>query len=160
MRARVDEHLGGGGVFAGASRAPRSAVHEHLDMGSPVGGVDVELLVLARTVGEAARLAQASARRLGSQGAAFEELVTVGRVDRLVVGVVERFLIVVAKNRPHSTPLLVKVVEVALQPRSRGRTIPTWSWRLFGGRHGQGWKELSALRGRDRTCCRRAGRDA
>src|SRR6185436_2846954 len=72
MRTCADEHLGGGGVFPGASRAPRPAVHEDLDRGSAAGGIDVELLVGPRAVGEALRLAQAPARRLGSEVAAFE----------------------------------------------------------------------------------------
>src|SRR3954463_13345404 len=147
MRARADEHLGGGGVFSGTSGAPCPAVHEDLNMRSRSGCVDVELLVGARAVGEALRLAQAPARRLGSEVAAFEQLVTVRRVHRLVVGVVERFLIVVAKNRLHCTGSIVKDVELvhAAHPRAQYSDVVM---ATYGGRHGQGWKKLSAVRGR------------
>src|SRR5205823_1717730 len=100
MRADVDEHLCRGCVLLRPPEAPSAAVDEHLDM-TAFRNEDVELLVAAFAVGKPLRLAQTLPRQRAAQLAPLAQLVAVRGVDRLVVGVVERLLVVVEKDTLH-----------------------------------------------------------
>jgi hypothetical protein len=74
-------------------------VHEHDDRrGVAVRPVDVQLLDGGGSVGHALRRAQSLARELARPGQARVDLVAVGRVYRLVVGIVEFLLVVIEKD--------------------------------------------------------------
>ena len=92
--AGIDEHLGRVGVVRGEPGAPRAAMHEHVD-GSirGLGGEDVEGLHRSRAVGEALGRAEALANDLAVADAALEDVIAIGRIDELIVGVVELLLV-------------------------------------------------------------------
>src|SRR5262249_17711123 len=92
---------GGGGRGAGGARLgpPRPAVNEDIDRRVRLpGAVDVELLDLARAVGDALGRADGSARPLAVGDAPLGNLLAIGRVDDLIIGVVERLLVHVEPN--------------------------------------------------------------
>src|SRR5262249_56150374 len=90
---------GGGGVGGGGGGAPRPAVNEDIDRRVRLtGAVDVELLDLGRAIGDALGRADGSARPLAVGDAALGDLLAIGRVDDLIVGVVERLLVHVEPN--------------------------------------------------------------
>ena len=91
--AGVDEHLGGEGEVFGLAVAPGAAVD--VDIHRRVGlmsFVDIELFMLAGAVGDALRR-KSFQHRLAGGGAALGEQRLIGRVDRLIVSVVELLLI-------------------------------------------------------------------
>src|SRR5262249_24209805 len=94
VRAGVDEELRRKRVGARGTDAPGAAVDEDVDRrGRALGCPDVEGLDGRRAVGEALRCAEASAHRVAVRDVAPGDLLLVGRVHALVVGVVELGLI-------------------------------------------------------------------
>src|SRR5215831_11636910 len=99
MRARAHERFGQAGIVGGAVGAPRPAVHEDIDRRVRLpGAVDGELLDLGRAVGDALGRADGGARPLAVGDAALGDLLAIGRVDDLIIGVVERLLVHVEPN--------------------------------------------------------------
>ena len=78
-------------------------MHEDID-GSVrgLGGEDIEAFHRAGAIGEAPGRAEARAHKLAVAGAALEHVIAVGRIDGLVVGVVELLLVHV---EPDQRPL-------------------------------------------------------
>src|SRR5215813_4885660 len=101
--AGVNEQLGEVGEVARAPVPPGAAMDVDVDRGViMLAAVDVDTLDLARTVLEAQRLAEHGARDRAVGIAPGVDLVAVGRIDRLVVGIVERLLVHV---EPDERPL-------------------------------------------------------
>ena len=99
MSAGPYEHLGGICVFRRGSALPRSAVDEHGHRRPGVArAIDIELLDRRRAVALAQRGTEAHASKFTRLREARHELVAVGRIDRLVVGVVQLLLVVVEEN--------------------------------------------------------------
>src|SRR5262249_33625393 len=97
--AAPQEGWGGGGMGGGGVGAPRPAMNEDIDRRVRLtGAVDVELLDLGRAVGDALGRADDGARPLAVGDAALGDLLAIGRVDNLVIGVVERLLVHVEPN--------------------------------------------------------------
>src|SRR5258708_9581559 len=83
--------------------APAAAMNNYRDRRILVPGrIDIQHLVRRRPIGHTPGRAETGADKLAFAGAALVELITIGRVDRLVVGVVEFFLIHV---EPDAGPL-------------------------------------------------------
>src|SRR5437588_527320 len=77
-----------------------AAVHEDIDRRVRLlGAVDVEPLDFARPIGDALRHADRGAGALAVENAALGDLLAIGRVDDLIVGVVELLLVHV---EPHA----------------------------------------------------------
>src|SRR5258707_4239569 len=83
--------------------APGAAMNKYRDRRIPVPGrIDIQHLVRRRPIGDTPGRAETGADKLAFAGAALVELIAIWRVDRLVVGVVEFFLIHV---EPDAGPL-------------------------------------------------------
>ena len=96
MRAGVHEHLGRERVVLRETRAPCAAVDVDVNRGiTPLGCEYIQFFEFARPVREALRLAEPPAHELAVRREAREDLLAVRRVHRLIVGVVERLLVVV-----------------------------------------------------------------
>ena len=115
MPARLHERLGQARIVGGAVGAPCPAVDEDVHRRIRLlGAVDVELLDLARPVGAALGRADDRARLVAVGDPAFGDLLAIGRIDHLVVGVVERLLVHV---EPDQRPLRARL----LRPRGTAR---------------------------------------
>src|SRR5262249_21307644 len=115
MGAGLHERLGQECVVRRLVGAPGAAVDEDVDRRVRLSGaVDVELLDLGRSVGNAGGSADRGARALAVGNPALGDLVAVGRVDDLVVGVVELLLVHV---EPDSWTLGAR----GLRPRAAAR---------------------------------------
>src|SRR6267143_1373640 len=83
--------------------APGAAMNKYHDRRFRVAGrIDIQHLVWRRSIGDPPRRPETGADKLAFAGAAPVQLVAIWRVDRLVVGVVEFFLIHV---EPDAGPL-------------------------------------------------------
>src|SRR5882762_6498935 len=103
VRAGVHKRLRGESVVPGEPTTPSPSVDKHVDRS--VGTLrreHIESLDRRRTIGESPRGPQPSARDLAVRRVPSGDLRLVGRVDALVVGVVELLLIQV---EPHARPL-------------------------------------------------------
>src|SRR5205814_1050417 len=81
-------------IVGRAIRAPSAAVDEDVDRRVRLlGAEDVELLDLGQAIGNALRHAQNGAHLFAVDDAALADLIAVGGIDHLVVGVVERLLV-------------------------------------------------------------------
>ena len=99
MPPRPHEWFGQASVVGGAVGAPRPAVDEDIDRRVRLAGaVDVELLDLGRAVGDARGRADGGARLLAVGDPALGDLLAIGCVDDLIIGVVERLLVHVEPN--------------------------------------------------------------
>ncbi len=108
MRACLDEGLGQEGIVGGTVGTPSSAVDEDVHRRvRRLGTIDVELLDLGRPIGEALGQPQHCARFLAVGDAALADLVTIGGIDDLVIGVVELVLVHV---EPHPRPFPARVL--------------------------------------------------
>ena len=80
--------------------APGAAVDEDEDgCGVASGAIDIEPLDLGRSVSDALGLANVSSRQFAVADAALDQLVTVRRIGGLIIGRVERGLVIVEENR-------------------------------------------------------------
>ena len=101
MRAGAHDRLGDQRRFGGAAAQPGAAMDEHVDRCARLRGrpacrsraKKVEPLEFAVAVGDALRRAEGLARALAGFGDARQDEIAVRRIDQLVVGVVERFLV-------------------------------------------------------------------
>jgi hypothetical protein len=113
MRAGAHERLGKAGVVGGAVGAPSPAVHEDIDRRVRArGAVDVELLDFGSPISDALGRADDSACSRAVGKAALRDLLAIGCIDDLIVGIVERLLVHVEPNerslgarwlRPHGS---------------------------------------------------------
>ena len=95
MRTRGDDRFGGKCEPLGRGPAPRTAVHVDEDRRVRLRRAkDVEVLGFARAVGEANRATQARTHRVAQRIVAPEDLIPIRCVDELIVGSIERGLIV------------------------------------------------------------------
>src|SRR6266511_6241408 len=109
MRARIDEHLGRICVVQSEARAPGAAMNE--DAHGSVrdsGGEYVERLDRRWPGGETLGRAEPFAGELAVAGATLEDVVAIGGVDELVIGVIEILLVHVEPNQ---------------------RALDAWRWR-------------------------------
>src|SRR3954468_11502635 len=92
--ASVDKHFGGKSKLLCRAVSPCAAMDiDHNRRFSPRGSIDVELLDIGRSIGKSKRRSQALQRRFTSESAPFADMLLIGCVDALVVGVIELFLI-------------------------------------------------------------------
>ena len=111
MRAGADECLGGQRIFGGTAAEPGAAVDKDIDgrpLPSPVsrtrmGGsndrIDVEAFISARPISYSLRRAERFSRALARGGNSSQHLIAVRRIDRLIVGTIERVLVHVAPDK-------------------------------------------------------------
>ena len=94
VRPRLHERLGEARIVLGAVGAPCPAMDEdvHRRIGL-LGAIDVELLDLARSVGDALGRPDDRAGLVAVGDPALGDLLAIGRIDHLVIGVVERLLV-------------------------------------------------------------------
>ena len=115
MRARAHKRFGEAGIVGGAVGAPGPAVHEDIDRRVCfVGAVDIELLDLGLAIGDARGRADGGARACAVGDPPLGDLLAVGGIDDLVVGLVERLLVHV---EPNERPLAARL----LRPRGSAR---------------------------------------
>src|SRR5690348_9105221 len=99
MRPGGEKHLGGVGVIGGAAVAPGAAMDEDEDRGAvALAAVDVEPLDRGAAIGDVLRRRQAGAGGPAVGDAAGDQLLAVGGIGGLVVGGVERGLVVIEKD--------------------------------------------------------------
>src|SRR5262249_23973551 len=99
MRAGAHERFGQAGIVGGTVGAPRPAVNEDNDRRVRLSGaVDVELLDPGRAVGDAHGRADGGTSPLAVGDAPLGDLLAIGRVHDLIVGVVEALLVRVEPN--------------------------------------------------------------
>src|SRR6267142_4679445 len=110
VRARVHEQLRGKGVVLRETPAPGTAVDEHVDRCVRARGCkDIEPFDGRGSVGKSPRGTDPRTRRFAVGRIAPGDLRLVGRVDALVVGVVELFLVQVEPNaRPFRAGWLLR----------------------------------------------------
>ncbi len=100
MRAGAYQRLGERVIIRAFVAAPRAAVEENVDRRvRHLRGKNIELFIFARTVSNTLRLTEDRPRPLGRSDPARDDEGPVGRIDILVVGVVERLLVEVAPDR-------------------------------------------------------------
>src|SRR5215472_10526105 len=98
MGSGSKKHLGRRREILGAPAAPCAAMDEDKDHGRGLpAAVDVEPLDLGRTVGDALGVTDAPARHRTFVDSTLDQLCAIGRVGGLVIGRVERRLVIVEK---------------------------------------------------------------
>ena len=99
----MDEGLCEKGIIGGLVGAPGTAMHKHIHRRIRLLGTkDIEPLDGAGAVRNALGGAQNSARPLAVGNPALAHLITIGRIDELIVGVIEFLLVHV---QPDQRPL-------------------------------------------------------
>ena len=94
VSAGVHIEFGGVAMLFGEANPPRAAMHEHLHRRIRLGRrEDIEAFDGRRAIGKALGFAQALPHKLAVGDAALANLRVVRRIDRLIVGVVERLLV-------------------------------------------------------------------
>ena len=94
MSAGADEQLGQDGIVGRLVAAPGTAMNEDIDRRVRLRGAeDVELLDLARPIADALGRAENRPRPLAVGEPALDDLGAIGRIDFLVVGVVQGALV-------------------------------------------------------------------
>ena len=106
MRAGANERLGLERVIGRLVATPGAAMDEDVDRRVRRGATkNIELFVFAGPIGDALRRSENSPRPLARRNSAGNDPIAIGRIDGLVIGVVERLLVHVEPDeRPFGFP--------------------------------------------------------